>query len=315
MAQITLHIESSDAEDLQDTLAQFLRGNAHYRLQARSDTAQTGLVPDNAAGNVVLHGTRVPSAEDASNDDRRAETVEQVQSAGDDDLKPVRGRNADDLAAKLIRECGAMGNTDWPAQFARLPKKHQEMVEAAVAEQVTGATPENGTGAREPQEPDTYKLVGAKGAVIDVFSEPDQFVSQLEDIAAKLTHRSDILALAAANADVVKTLPADDQKRLETAFGEVLKGAKDDAPAASTEDTTPENPERVAEAVAADAKGPTIDDVRTAVTEVANKLGMEAGRKVVVDDGKAAKISEIDPANYPAVIDACRKLLPAKGAA
>lgn len=294
MARINIHIEADSAGDLHAELEQLLRGN-RYGCDSGPSTGGTGATLGALASSFSAGEHGEPAN---STDDRRVETVENVQAS--DDLKPVRGKNADDLAAKLIAEYGVMSTSDWNAQHDRLPKKHQEQVAAGIA-------PSSDTTTEQPaQQAGSYKLVGGQGATIGVFDEADQFVSQLEDIAAKLGHRSDILALASANSDVVKSLTAADQKRLEDAFGEALKAAKDDATPAPAQPTS-----ETAEP-AAGAKPLTIDDVRAAVTEVANKLGMEAGRKVVVETGKAAKISELDAANYQAVLDECARLLPAK---
>lgn len=295
MARISIHIEAESTGDLHAELEHLLRGN-RYGRQAANDLG---------ADNVVLTQVNLQTNDDGTieraTDDRRAETVEQIQSG--DDLKPVRGKNADDLAAKLIAHHGVLDSEAWAAERARLPKKHQEQVDAAVALPKVGSQ-EGATvvldGAAASTGP-TYKLVGAMGATIAVFDEPDQFVSLLKDTAAKLGRRSDIVGLAAANSAVVKTLPATGQATLEAAFRAALEAAIDDAGPAT--ETKP-----AAEPAGEAAKAPTIDDVRAAVTEIANKLGMEAGREVVVETGKAAKISEIDASDYQAVLDECARL-------
>lgn len=56
----------------------------------------------------------------------------------------------------------------------------------------------------------------------------------------------------------------------------------------------------------AEKKGPTREEMEAALSAVKEKHGTKAAKEIIADVGKAAKMAEIEEANFKAVLDAAK---------
>jgi len=94
----------------------------------------------------------------------------------DDDTKPVRGKNAEEFADKLIEAFPLYTPDEWEVQLERLPKKLQKKVQDAVAEK-PAEDDEPELPLEEAEEPEVEN-----DDILDI-DEPEEVDPDLEDVS------------------------------------------------------------------------------------------------------------------------------------
>ncbi len=222
----------------------------------------------------------------------------------------VRGKNADNL----LEDIKARYATDplWKrdTQLARLPKKHQDAFNVWLAEKQKAEHPP--AEAAESEAP-VFKLFQANTAHEADFSDPDEYISKLEDMLEKQPSVDAVNRLAQSNKESFEKLPIEGRERLQAAFKVMIETLEKtaDAAAASADDFPPSED---LSAPAPEMKL-TLDDVRAELLKVNEKFGMDAAKAIVTGTGGKEKISDVEPEKYAAIKAKCDEKLKSGGSA